>query len=209
MAAATMAVGGRTQDPFSGQTFFFYAPLVIPLLILGVPIFDTAFAILRRASKRQGLATADKDHLHHRLMRLGHGQRRSVAILWGWTALLSGLVLFPTYSGKGDAIVPIGVAGLCLVLYTVLHPTVRRERRLRQDGRSAAQPGVSPGTPAGGTTADPEPVTGAPAGSATGDPTAVAGDPAAGATGGRGRDPDPVEGAPSVGAVGDLRRSRR
>ena len=106
MAAATMAVGGRTQDPFSGQTFFFYAPLVIPLLILGVPIFDTAFAILRRASRRQGLATADKDHLHHRLMRLGHGQRRSVAILWSWTALLSGLVLFPTYSGQGDAIVP-------------------------------------------------------------------------------------------------------
>jgi UDP-GlcNAc:undecaprenyl-phosphate GlcNAc-1-phosphate transferase len=132
MAAATMAVGGRTQDPFSGQTFFFYAPLVIPLLILGVPILDTAFAIVRRASRRQGITTPDKDHLHHRLMRLGHGHRRSVAILWCWTALLSGLVLFPTYSGQGDAVVPIGVAGLCLLLYTVLHPGVVRERRTRR-----------------------------------------------------------------------------
>jgi UDP-GlcNAc:undecaprenyl-phosphate GlcNAc-1-phosphate transferase len=138
MAAATMAVGGRTQDPFSGQTYFFYAPLVIPLLILGVPIADTAFAILRRASRRQGLATADKGHLHHRLLRLGHGQRRSVAILWAWTALLSGLVLFPTYSGKGDAVVPIGVAGLCLLLYTVFHPGVRRERRERRNGHAAS-----------------------------------------------------------------------
>jgi UDP-GlcNAc:undecaprenyl-phosphate GlcNAc-1-phosphate transferase len=40
-------------------------------------------------------AEADKGHLHHRLMDLGHGQRRSVAILWLWTALLSGLVLYP------------------------------------------------------------------------------------------------------------------
>lgn len=118
MAASTMAVGGRTPDPFSGQTFFFYAPLVIPLVILGVPIIDTAFAIIRRASSGQGIATADKDHLHHRLMRLGHGHRRSVAILWAWTALLSAFVLYPTYNeGRGDAIVPIGVAILGGLLY--------------------------------------------------------------------------------------------
>ena len=40
-------------------------------------------------------------------MRLGHGQRRSVLILWAWTALLSGFVLYPTYNeGRGDALVP-------------------------------------------------------------------------------------------------------
>src|ERR1700712_5551659 len=49
MAAATIAVGGNTDAQFSGQTFFFFAPLFIPLVILGVPIFDTAFSILRRA----------------------------------------------------------------------------------------------------------------------------------------------------------------
>ncbi len=118
MAASTMAVGGRTPDPFSGQTFFFYAPLIIPLVILGVPIVDTAFAIIRRGIRGQGFSTADKDHLHHRLMRLGHGHRRSVAILWAWTALLSAIVLYPTYNeGQGDAIVPIGVALLGGMLY--------------------------------------------------------------------------------------------
>ncbi len=127
MAASTMAVGGRTDDPFSGQTFFFYAPLVIPLVILGVPIVDTIFAILRRATRRQGLATADKDHMHHRLMRLGHGHGRSVFILWAWTALLSGFVLWPVYNdGSGDAIVPAGVAALGLVLFTLFAPGFNR-----------------------------------------------------------------------------------
>lgn len=137
MAASTMAVGGRTPDPFSGQTFFFYAPLAIPLLILGVPILDTAFAIIRRATQRQGLATADKDHLHHRLVRLGHGHRRSVTILWAWTALLSAFVLYPTYNeGEGDAIVPLGAGALLLLLYTWFHPGVRREGRRGQARRS-------------------------------------------------------------------------
>ncbi len=129
MAASTMAVGGRTENPFSGQTFFFYAPLVIPLVILGVPMVDTFFAIVRRASRRQGLATADKDHLHHRLMRLGHGHRRTVAILWAWTALLSGLVLWPVYrEGRGDRIVPVGVFALGLLLYVSFRPGLRRNR---------------------------------------------------------------------------------
>ncbi|MBA2437275.1 MAG: undecaprenyl/decaprenyl-phosphate alpha-N-acetylglucosaminyl 1-phosphate transferase, partial [Acidimicrobiia bacterium] len=124
----TLLVGGQTNEGFSGQTFFFFAPLFIPFFILGVPIFDMAFAIVRRASRRSGLATADKDHLHHRLMRLGHGQRRSVAILWIWTALLSGFVLYPTYTDRGNAVVPFGVAALGVALYTVLHPRARRAR---------------------------------------------------------------------------------
>ncbi len=128
MASSTMLVGGQTDDPFSGQVFFFYLPVVIPFFVMGVPIFDTAFAIVRRARKRIGPAVADKDHLHHRLMRLGHGHRRSVVILWVWTALLSGFVLYPVYTRKGDAFVPIGVAALGLVLYTYFHPGVRRAR---------------------------------------------------------------------------------
>ncbi len=91
MAASTIAVGGQTDDSFTGQSWFFFAPLVIPLVILGVPLVDMVFAVLRRATRRQGLATADKNHLHHRLLRLGHSQRRSVLIMWAFTALLSGV----------------------------------------------------------------------------------------------------------------------
>ncbi len=123
MAASTVAVGGRTEEAYSGQAFFFYAPLAIPFVILGVPMLDTAFAIIRRASRGQGVATADRDHLHHRLIRLGHGHRRSVFILWAWTALLSAFVLWPVYNeGRGDAIVPIGLVGMALLLFVSLHP---------------------------------------------------------------------------------------
>lgn len=125
LAASTMVVGGRTDRPVSGQSFFFFAPLFIVFVILGVPILDTLLAILRRARHRTGVATADKDHLHHRLVRLGHGHRRSVIILWAWTALLSGVVLYPIYTGKGDGWVPIGILALGLGLFTVLRPSRR------------------------------------------------------------------------------------
>jgi UDP-GlcNAc:undecaprenyl-phosphate/decaprenyl-phosphate GlcNAc-1-phosphate transferase len=143
MAASTMVVGGRTDQEFSGQAFFFFAPLIIPIIILGVPVLDTAFAIVRRATRRKGVAQADKDHLHHRLMRLGHGQRRSVLILWSWTALLSFFVLYPTFTGSGDAVVPIGVAALCLMLYTLFHPGLRASRN---GGEASDVPGPDPAT---------------------------------------------------------------
>lgn len=131
LAVSTSVVGGRA-DPntqaFIGQTFFFLAPLLIPLLILGVPILDTVFAIVRRATRRQALDEADKGHLHHRLMNLGHGHRRSVLILWTWTALLSAFVLYPVLTGDSPSYLTFGIGALAIVLYTVLHPSVRRQR---------------------------------------------------------------------------------
>jgi len=143
MAASTMTVGGRVDQQCvetavrqcSGQTYFFFAPLIIPLFILGVPIFDTLWAIVRRATRRTGVAHRDLGHIHYRLMRLGHGQRRSVVILWAWSALLSMLVLYPIYfEGRGNGLVPLGVAALGLALFTVLHPGARTSRAERRAG---------------------------------------------------------------------------
>jgi UDP-GlcNAc:undecaprenyl-phosphate/decaprenyl-phosphate GlcNAc-1-phosphate transferase len=142
MAAATISIGGNTDVQMSGQTYFFFAPLFLPLVILGVPLLDTAWAILRRASSRTGVSIADKGHLHHRLLRLGHGQRRSVLILWVWTAMLSALVLWPTYTDRGDRIVPLGITVLAvgLFLYTLFSPGWRiRRRRAREAVRAAAE----------------------------------------------------------------------
>ncbi len=130
LATSTLVVGGRTGDEFSGQTFFFFAPVLIPFVILGVPLLDTAFAFLRRAVQRRGIAVADKEHLHHRLVRLGHGHRRAVLILWAWTAVLATLVIVPTYARGANGLVLPGVLALGVVLYTVLHPEVRAGRRL-------------------------------------------------------------------------------
>ena len=62
-------------------------------------------------------------------MEMGHGMRRSVLILWGWTALLSAFVLYPVFTGSGVSYIPIGGLMLMLVLFTVLHPEIRRRAR--------------------------------------------------------------------------------
>jgi UDP-GlcNAc:undecaprenyl-phosphate/decaprenyl-phosphate GlcNAc-1-phosphate transferase len=154
LAVSTSVVGGRADSfsqEFIGQTYFFLAPLVIPLLILGVPILDMAFAIVRRVSSRKSFAVADKGHLHHRLMDLGHGHRRSVVILWGWTALLSAFVLYPTLTGRNPAYLPFGILALAIVLYTVLHPSVRARRRSNGAGSAPTDHGDEPPTPVGET----------------------------------------------------------
>jgi UDP-GlcNAc:undecaprenyl-phosphate GlcNAc-1-phosphate transferase len=125
MAAATMVIGGRTPET-SGQTYFFFAPLFLPIVILGVPIADMAFAFVRRTANRTGFHTPDKDHVHHRLLRLGHGHRRTVVILWAWTALLSGFVLIPLFGGRGNGVIPLGAVALALALYTLFHPGLRK-----------------------------------------------------------------------------------
>ena len=129
MAVSTSVVGGRS-DPQSqvgaGQTYFFIAPIFIALLVLGVPIVDVVFAILRRAVNRQGLATADRGHLHHRLIALGHGPRRAVVILWLWTALLSGFALYPALSETNLTLWPFVLAAVALAGFTVVHPRIGR-----------------------------------------------------------------------------------
>jgi len=133
MAVSTSVVGGRADTIGTetiGSTYFFLAPIAIPLLILAVPIFDTAFAIVRRATSRSSLASADKGHLHHRLLNLGHGHRRAVLILWAWTALLSAFVLYPTLTDQNPAYLPFGIGAIGILLFTLLHPSVVERRRL-------------------------------------------------------------------------------
>jgi len=166
MAAATMVIGGRTTNVVSGQTYFFFAPLFIPMFILGVPLADMAFAFVRRTARGQGPLTADKDHVHHRLLRLGHGHRRTVFILWAWTAVLSGFVLYPLFDPSGNAIIPFGVVALGLLLYTLFHPGLRKHAAdiddpmpeppdEAGDGASAAPAGVAPEVPLRAGTAAP------------------------------------------------------
>ncbi|MDZ4827321.1 MAG: MraY family glycosyltransferase [Actinomycetota bacterium] len=128
LAVPTITVGGRTDFDYSGNTYFFFAPLLIPLVILGVPILDTLFSFVRRVAAREKWNTADAGHLHHRLVRLGHGPRRSVVILWAWTAILSGVALLPVYTDEGNAFVPFAVAALALGLFIWFHPGVREAR---------------------------------------------------------------------------------
>jgi len=67
------------------------ASMVAPIIILAVPIFDTGLAIIRRIIHKQSLFSADKAHLHHRIMAKGFNQKQTVLIIYGF-AILSALI---------------------------------------------------------------------------------------------------------------------
>ena len=61
---------------------------IVPLLIMALPLFDTVFAIIRRAWNHQPIMGADRGHLHHRLLDSGFSQKETVAILYAITTVL-------------------------------------------------------------------------------------------------------------------------
>jgi len=62
--------------------------LAVPLLIVAVPIFDTASAIVRRLRHGEAIEHADREHIHHRLLGRGFSQRKTVTIIYLWSILL-------------------------------------------------------------------------------------------------------------------------
>jgi UDP-GlcNAc:undecaprenyl-phosphate GlcNAc-1-phosphate transferase len=121
LATSTVAGVGRsaTQSPSDiSAAFIFYLPLVVPLIVLGIPILDTTLAVLRRARKGKPVFHADKEHLHHRLLDLGHGHRQAVLIMYVWTALIAGVTLALTF--RPIYVVPFVAVALGMVLYTAL-----------------------------------------------------------------------------------------
>ena len=81
--------------------------IAIPFLILALPLFDTAFAIMRRIIRKQPIMSPDRGHLHHRLIDLGFDQRQSVTILCIASGLLSLSAVVFMLSGAFRAILLI------------------------------------------------------------------------------------------------------
>lgn len=75
------------------QKSFALSSLMIPMIIFGIPIFDSVVALMRRYMNNKGIATADREHLHHRLIDLGLSQRQTVLLLYFITVLL-GIIAF-------------------------------------------------------------------------------------------------------------------
>lgn len=64
-------------------------PVLLPIAVIFIPLLDLVLAVVRRARAGRDPFSPDKEHLHHRIMDLGHSQRRAVVIMWSWTALLA------------------------------------------------------------------------------------------------------------------------
>ena len=87
-----------------------FISVIIPVIILGVPITDTVYAILRRMLNRQPITHADKHHLHHRLMQIGLTHRQTVLVIYGIALIFSFIsLLYPISTIWGSVLLTIAI----------------------------------------------------------------------------------------------------
>ncbi len=121
LAASTITLSGQI-DPSSvagGALLPTLLPILLPIAVMAVPLVDLGLAVVRRTRAGRNPFAPDKQHLHHRLMEMGHSQRRAVLIMYAWTALVAGAAV-------AAAFVPLGYALAGFVVGTVLLVVVVR-----------------------------------------------------------------------------------
>src|SRR5439155_12846484 len=90
LAVATISGVGRTvTQPTGGDFAGFAIPILIPVIVLALPFLDVMFAIARRVRRGRPVTSPDKEHIHHRLMDIGHSHRGAVLLMYLWSALIS------------------------------------------------------------------------------------------------------------------------
>ncbi|MFE6647805.1 glycosyltransferase family 4 protein [Nocardioides sp. NPDC057772] len=128
--SGSYSAGGLNVNAFDASTALLvtFLPLLLPLTILVVPLVDLVLAVVRRTRAGRSPFAADKKHLHHRLLEIGHSQRRAVLIMWLWAGLMSfGSVFVTLYRGP-VVITGLVIATALIVLLTFVLPKIRGER---------------------------------------------------------------------------------
>ena len=101
-------------------------PIILPISILVVPFADLVLAVIRRTRAGRSPFSPDKEHLHHRLLEIGHSHRRAVLIMWLWAGLIAfGGVLASLYASRLTLVLLVVWVVLTVVLTFVL-PRVQR-----------------------------------------------------------------------------------
>ncbi|WP_405558738.1 MraY family glycosyltransferase [Streptomyces sp. NBC_01171] len=152
-----------------------YIPLLLPLSIIAIPAADLVLAIVRRTWRGQSPFAADRGHLHHRLLEIGHSHSRAVLIMYFWSALIGFGVLAYSVNSASMWIVlgvvflsAIGLVMLLLPRFTphaprwaqhFVPPRYRRYAEPSEDGENGEH---EPGEAATAALAEPAPVAAVP-----------------------------------------------
>ena len=130
--------------------------LVFPLVVLLVPILDTSFVILKRLRSGRSIASADRSHFHHRLLRVGYTQRQAVGLLYAWSGVLAAFALavrlFPYRTDGAWNLWPtvgltlFALVALAVTYYVVVALELLKYGHLRRFGllRAAPAPDEAP-----------------------------------------------------------------
>ncbi|MBR7824969.1 undecaprenyl/decaprenyl-phosphate alpha-N-acetylglucosaminyl 1-phosphate transferase [Actinospica sp. MGRD01-02] len=103
-----------------------FLPLVLPFCAVALPVADTVMAVVRRTRAGRSPFSADAEHMHHRLLQIGHSKRRAVLIMYFWSALISFTVVMFSVSSQSRPIVLGAMGFAALGLIGLLLPRVRR-----------------------------------------------------------------------------------
>lgn len=130
LASSTIAVTGQvdparlTSADFLGQ----FLPILLPIGVMVMPFLDFALAVIRRIGSGKSPFHADKMHLHHRLLRLGHSQAAAVLIMYTWTIVVCAGLLLPLVASASTVYWFWGI-GLAGALLLTIDPIGRLSRR--------------------------------------------------------------------------------
>lgn len=129
MAMSTVSVTGQLNPGALDQKLVLasYIPIILPIAVLAVPLADFTLAVLRRLRAGKSPFEADRRHLHHRLLDMGHSPVQAVLIFYLWTAVISlaCLLVFTTQDFFWPTVVAITGGVLCLIV------TLTPARRVR------------------------------------------------------------------------------
>lgn len=128
LGTASVSAIGNAITPSSTDFVVTAIPVLIPAAVLFIPFLDVSLAILRRAIQGRPIFSPDKNHLHHRILKLGNGQRGTVMILWSWAALIAYVVVGPVIYPFKPVLLSATVGAVVLMIATWI-PYWKRIRR--------------------------------------------------------------------------------
>ena len=131
LAASTITLTGQVDpNAINGQNLVpALLPLLLPVFVLAVPLIDLLLAVIRRTRAGRSPFSPDKQHLHHRLLEMGHSQRRAAAIMYTWSAAIAISVLaYSLVTGLAYLAVVLGLLVLAIAV-TVNIQQLRIRRR--------------------------------------------------------------------------------
>jgi UDP-GlcNAc:undecaprenyl-phosphate GlcNAc-1-phosphate transferase len=131
MATSAIAVTGQVDPAQLGRSELLpaFIPILLPFAILVIPLLDFSLAVIRRLRAGKSPFSADRKHLHHRLLDMGHSHLQAVLIFYAWTTVISvGCLLFFVLDPYWPAFVFLAV-GVVVCTVVTLSPLSRAKRR--------------------------------------------------------------------------------
>ncbi len=129
LAASIITLSGQV-DPSAiegGTLLPALLPILLPLAVMAVPLLDLALAVVRRTRRGRSPFAPDKQHMHHRLLEVGHSQRRAVLLMYGLAAVIAGTAVALAFVPVGYALI-ILASGMALLIMAVIWPRLGQSR---------------------------------------------------------------------------------